>query len=64
MKKSVKIGLLFILFSFFSFFVCHLKVEALDYTIDDYDYTSENYDYTIENYDINIIVNEDNSFDI
>lgn len=57
MKKSVKIGLLFILFSFFSFFVYHLKVEALDYTTD-------NYDYTIENYDINIVVNEDNSFDI
>ena len=57
MKKSVKIGLLFILFSFFSFFVCHLKVEAIDYTLD-------NYDYTIENYDINIVVNEDNSFDI
>ena len=57
MKKSVKIGLLFILFSFFSFFVCYLKVEALDYTLD-------NYDYTIENYDIDIVVNEDNSFDI
>ena len=63
MKNKIKY------FSFFLVFILVLlllpiNVKAFDFLTPSLDSSNKNYEYVIDKYDINIVVNEDNTFDI
>ena len=63
MKKNTKFIFAFTIITFLTIFSYSPNVYATNY-IPSENYQYSNYDYVIDKYDINIIVNENNSFDV